>query len=60
MNAYPVDSAKYGIQTLAPKFFGGAPALIVSGPNVGQNTGTTVNVSGTVYVRCTSHLSQIS
>ena len=26
---------KFGIQTLSPKFFGGAPDLAVAGPNVG-------------------------
>ena len=32
-----VDAAKYGIDTLAPKFFDGAlPDLVVSGPNVGS------------------------
>lgn len=31
-----VDSVRFGIQTLSPKFFGGAPDLIVSGPNVGS------------------------
>ena len=39
---------KYGIKTLAPKFFSGAPDLAVAGPNVGGNTGLTVQVSGTV------------
>lgn len=48
VNAYPADSARYGIQTLSPLFFGGPPTLVVSGPNVGLNTGTTVNISGTV------------
>ncbi|CAK5277791.1 unnamed protein product [Mycena citricolor] len=36
VNGFPVDSAKFGIQTLGPKFFGGAkPVFVVSGPNVG-------------------------
>ena len=48
VNAYPVDAARYGIQTLAPLFFGGRPDLVLAGPNVGLNTGTTVNISGTV------------
>ena len=30
-----VDAARYGITTLAPKFFGSKPDLVVSGPNVG-------------------------
>ncbi|CAK5277805.1 unnamed protein product [Mycena citricolor] len=49
VNGFPVDSAKFGIQTLGPKFFGGAkPVFVVSGPNVGNNLGSTVLVSGTV------------
>ncbi|KAJ6542726.1 sure-like protein [Mycena capillaripes] len=49
VNAFPVDSARFGIQTLAPKFFNGSkPDLIVSGPNVGNNLGSTVLISGTV------------
>ncbi|SJL08462.1 uncharacterized protein ARMOST_11826 [Armillaria ostoyae] len=49
VNAFPVDSARYGIQTLAPQFFNGsAPDFVVSGPNVGNNLGTTVLNSGTV------------
>ena len=39
VNGYPADAVKYGIQTLSPKFFGGPPAFVVSGPNVGLNTG---------------------
>ena len=32
-----MDSARYGIQTLAPKFFWGAkPEFVVSGPNIGS------------------------
>ena len=32
-----VDAARYGIQTLAPKFFWGAkPEFVVSGPNIGS------------------------
>ncbi|KAF7297220.1 SurE domain-containing protein [Mycena indigotica] len=49
VNAFPVDSARFGIQTLAPKFFNGsAPDLVVAGPNVGSNAGSTVLISGTV------------
>ncbi|KAJ7613530.1 sure-like protein [Roridomyces roridus] len=36
VNGFPADAAKYGIQTLAPQFFGTAPDLVVSGPNVGS------------------------
>jgi len=39
---------RYGIQTLSPKFFGGAPDIAVAGPNVGANLGSTTLVSGTV------------
>ncbi|KAJ3739919.1 hypothetical protein DFH05DRAFT_1537710 [Lentinula detonsa] len=35
VNAFPVNSVRFGIQTLSPKFFGGAPDFVVSGPNVG-------------------------
>lgn len=53
VNAFPVDSARYGIQTLAPKFFNGsAPDFVVSGPNVGNNLGSTVLISGTVGAAC--------
>ncbi|KAF7345084.1 Survival protein sure-like phosphatase/nucleotidase [Mycena venus] len=49
VNAFPVDAARFGIQTLAPKFFSGSkPDFVVSGPNVGNNLGSTVLISGTV------------
>ncbi|KAJ7822461.1 survival protein sure-like phosphatase/nucleotidase [Mycena leptocephala] len=49
VNAFPVDSARFGIQTLAPQFFNGSkPDFVVSGPNVGNNLGSTVLISGTV------------
>ncbi|KAJ7584767.1 sure-like protein [Mycena floridula] len=48
VNGFPVDSVRYGIQTLSPNFFSGSPDLVVSGPNVGSNLGSTVLVSGTV------------
>ncbi|KAL8769859.1 MAG: hypothetical protein Q9209_004297 [Squamulea sp. 1 TL-2023] len=48
VNSYPVTSMRYGIQTLSPKFFGGAPELAVAGFNVGANLGTTTLISGTV------------
>ncbi|KAL8916138.1 MAG: hypothetical protein Q9172_006435 [Xanthocarpia lactea] len=35
VNSFPVTAIRYGIQTLAPKFFGGAPELAVAGFNVG-------------------------
>ncbi|KAL2869073.1 5'/3'-nucleotidase SurE [Aspergillus lucknowensis] len=48
VNSYPVTSIKYGIETLSPQFFDGPPDLAVSGPNVGNNLGLTVYLSGTV------------
>ncbi|KAF8183740.1 sure-like protein [Mycena galopus ATCC 62051] len=49
VNAFPVDAARFGIQTLAPEFFAGSkPDFVVSGPNVGNNLGSTVLISGTV------------
>lgn len=44
-----VTAVKYGISTLAPKFFhGGKPDFVVSGPNVGTNLAWVALVSGTV------------
>nr|GAT51050.1 predicted protein [Mycena chlorophos] len=49
VNAFPADAVRYGIQTLAPEFFDGdAPDFVFSGPNVGNNLGSTVLISGTV------------
>ncbi|GAB7353703.1 hypothetical protein MBLNU459_g4106t1 [Dothideomycetes sp. NU459] len=48
VNSYPVTAMEYGINTLAPAIFGGAPDLAVAGPNVGSNLGLTVFFSGTV------------
>nr|BAL02937.1 survival protein SurE-like phosphatase/nucleotidase [Pholiota nameko] len=48
VNGFPVDSVRYGIQTLAPKLFGTKPDLVVSGSNIGNNLGATVLISGTV------------
>ncbi|KAH9856343.1 sure-like protein [Lenzites betulinus] len=60
VNGYPVDAARYGIQTLAPKFFSGAaPDLVVSGPNVGSNLGLVVLLSGTVGAASDSALSGV-
>ncbi|KDQ54581.1 hypothetical protein JAAARDRAFT_60562 [Jaapia argillacea MUCL 33604] len=53
VNAYPVDSVKYGIQTLGPKFWSSGPNFVVSGPNVGNNLGSsTVAISGTIGAAC--------
>lgn len=35
VNSYPATAMEYGIETLAPGYFGGAPDLAVTGPNVG-------------------------
>ncbi|KAE9400881.1 sure-like protein [Gymnopus androsaceus JB14] len=52
INSFPVNAVAFGIQTLAPQFFGGPPDFVVSGPNVGNNLGqATVNISGTVHFR---------
>ncbi|KAI4139007.1 MAG: hypothetical protein L6R39_006504, partial [Caloplaca ligustica] len=49
VNSYPVTSMRYGIKTLAPRFFAGAPPdIAVAGFNVGANLGTTTLISGTV------------
>ncbi|OOQ84735.1 5'/3'-nucleotidase SurE family protein [Penicillium brasilianum] len=48
VNSYPATSMKYGIDSIGPKFFDGAPDLAVAGPNVGSNIGLEVLLSGTV------------
>ncbi|KZT72373.1 survival protein sure-like phosphatase/nucleotidase [Daedalea quercina L-15889] len=48
VNAYPVDAATYGIQTLSPQIFGSGPDFLVSGPNIGPNIGVLTQLSGTV------------
>ncbi|KAJ5667680.1 uncharacterized protein N7477_006250 [Penicillium maclennaniae] len=48
VNTYPATSIKYGINSIGPKFFDGAPDLAVTGPNVGNNIGLEVLLSGTV------------
>ncbi|KAG8751265.1 hypothetical protein FRC12_012522 [Ceratobasidium sp. 428] len=48
VNSYPVTAIKYGTATLASKFFGGAPDIVVTGPNLGNNLGSTTKISGTV------------
>ncbi|KAI2473352.1 sure-like protein [Annulohypoxylon bovei var. microspora] len=51
VNSFPVTSARYGIDTIAPPFWNGAaPELTVSGPNVGGNLWLQVPFSGTVGV----------
>ena len=46
VNSYPVTAIRYGIETLAPRFFNGEPNIAVTGPNVGSNLGVAVLVSG--------------
>ncbi|CAE6488511.1 unnamed protein product [Rhizoctonia solani] len=43
VNSYPVTAIKYGITTLSPKFFGGAPDIVVT-----DNLGIATFFSGTV------------
>ncbi|KAI1489828.1 survival protein sure-like phosphatase/nucleotidase [Biscogniauxia mediterranea] len=51
VNSYPVTSARYGVETFGPKIWnGGAPDLVVSGPNVGHNLWLALPLSGTVGV----------
>ena len=49
VDSYPVTAVKNGIN-LAPKLLGGAPDLVVAGPNVGSNLGLVTQFSGTMYV----------
>ncbi|KAF9074621.1 sure-like protein [Rhodocollybia butyracea] len=56
VNSFPVDAVSFGIQTLAPQFFGGPPDFVVSGPNVGNNIGPGVIGSGTVGAACEAAL----
>lgn len=48
VNSYPVTAIKYGIQNLSSTLLGGAPDIVVSGPNVGSNLWLSVLASGTV------------
>ncbi|EIN14711.1 5'/3'-nucleotidase sure family protein [Punctularia strigosozonata HHB-11173 SS5] len=48
VNAYPADGVTFGLNNLSSTFFGGPPALVVTGPNVGGNAGLTTLFSGTV------------
>jgi len=53
VNSFPVTTVRFGIQTVAPKFFRGArPEFVVSGPNVGTNLGNVTINSGTVGAAC--------
>ncbi|TCD60669.1 hypothetical protein EIP91_009716 [Steccherinum ochraceum] len=59
VNSFPVDAVRFGIQTLAPEFFGSAPEFVVSGPNVGTNLGSGITGSGTVGAACEAALEGI-
>ncbi|KAF3763976.1 5'/3'-nucleotidase sure family protein [Cryphonectria parasitica EP155] len=48
VNSYPATAMLYGIQNSSLEFFGGPPDLAVAGFNVGDNTGLSVLISGTV------------
>ncbi|KAF7297222.1 hypothetical protein MIND_00955300 [Mycena indigotica] len=48
VNSFPATSVEFGIQTLSPKFFKSKPDFVFAGPNVGNNLGPTVLISGTV------------
>ncbi len=49
VDSFPVTAVKHGIK-LAPSLLGGAPELIVAGPNVGSNLGLVTLISGTMCV----------
>jgi len=44
----PVLAAFYGIDVLAPRYWGKGPDLLISGPNEGHNVGVGSNHSGTL------------
>ena len=44
----PVMATVYGLDVVAPKRWGKAPDLVLSGPNEGQNVGKVVVHSGTI------------
>ncbi|KAF4612087.1 hypothetical protein D9613_003734 [Agrocybe pediades] len=45
-----LDAVRFGIQTLAPKFFGTKPDFVISGFNIGNNLGSGITGSGAVGV----------
>lgn len=47
VNGTPVAACLYGVDVLAKKKWGGAPDLVISGPNEGNNTGAITASSGT-------------
>lgn len=48
MNAYPADAVTYALANLTTPYLGAAPALVLTGPNVGSNLGIATLFSGTV------------
>lgn len=48
VNAFPLDGIRYGLDTLVDKYLGGAPQLVVTGPNVGKNVNIMDLFSGTL------------
>ncbi|KAG8901692.1 hypothetical protein FRB99_005164 [Tulasnella sp. 403] len=51
VNSFPVTAIKYGLNDLTKKFWNGSPPdIVVAGPNVGDNRGIKVLISGTVGV----------
>jgi len=48
VNGFPADGIRFGLDTLAPQIFHGKPDLIITGPNVGKNTGLQDRFSGTL------------
>ena len=48
VNGTPIMATAYGLDILAPARWDGAPDLVISGPNQGQNVGSIVISSGTV------------
>ncbi|KAL9941119.1 hypothetical protein V8E36_000607 [Tilletia maclaganii] len=47
VNSFPASSVQYGLEVLSPRFFGGPPDLVLTGPNEGNNLGLSYLVSGT-------------
>ena len=48
VNGTPIMATAYGLDILSPARWGGAPDIVISGPNQGQNVGSIVISSGTV------------
>lgn len=50
----PAASVLYGLDVAAPAIFGGAPDLVLSGPNEGNNLGLVTSHSGTIGATVTA------